>query len=716
MTLKFSVDNALIKARSHAKKGEIREAQILYHAILSNFPNNKRAMQGLVDLNKVKKQSGQNFLNKEIKNLLDLFNKGQFLIVLNQAHTLLKQYPQEFVIWNIFGAVYAKLKEYDKALIALKKVTELNPNYVDAHFNIGVVLNDQGKIQKAIDAYQKCISLFPNYPDAYINLGLALRAQGKIENSIETFLTVLTLKPDYAEAILNIGVSLKGIVFKKPNPNLQKVITTLLDKKTYVRPKDIINASLSLLKFESKLNKYLNLIEFSTSDFNHLAVIRDLSKLPLLLKLMSVCPISDVDIEKLLEKLRTKLLMSINASVHSFEELKFQSALALQCHTNEYIYNQSCDEKKVLGALEGLVKQALENNKKPSPQIILCLASYKSLNDYEWSNLLKATNETKDVFKRQIEEPRQETNLRKKIPLLKNITDKISTKVKGQYEVNPYPRWVNLKLRLKSASISQITSEIRLNIFDNRIKYVESPEILVAGCGTGQHSIGTATRFSGSKVLAVDLSLSSLAYAKRKTEELNVQNIDYMQADILDLRKLDRQFDIVESAGVIHHMDNPLIAWGILKDCLKSGGLMKIALYSELARKHIVEMRKEISRAGLGSNDLDMKSFRNMLFKSDKKHHKSILSSNDLYSMSTLKDLLFHVQEHRFTIIQIQKCLSDLGLKFCGFEADTTIISDFKLTNAENDDIYNLNKWHAYEQKNPKTFGQMYQFWCQKLS
>ena len=716
MTLKFSVDNTLIKAKSHAKKGEIREAQILYHAILSNFPNNKRAMQGLVDLNKVKKQSGQNFLNEEIKNLLDLFNKGQFLIVLNQAQILLKQYPQEFVIWNILGAVYAKLKEYDKALIALKKVIELNPNYVDAHFNIGVVLNDQGKIQKSIDAYQKCISLFPNYPDAYINLGLALRGQGKIENSIETFLTVLTLKPDYAEAIVNIGVSLKGIVFKKPNPNLQKVITTLLDKKTYVRPKDIINASLSLLKFESKLNKYLNLQEFSTSDFNHLAAIRDLSKLPLLLKLMSVCPISDVYIEKLLEKLRTKLLMSINASVHSFEELKFQSALALQCHINEYVYNQSRDEKKVLGALEGLVKQALENNKKPSAQIILCLASYKSLNDYEWSNLLKATNETKDVFIRQIEEPRQETNLRKKIPLLKNITDKISTKVRGQYEVNPYPRWVNLKLRLKSASISQITSEIRLNIFDNSIKYVESPEILVAGCGTGQHSIGTATRFSGSKVLAVDLSLSSLAYAKRKTEELNVQNIDYMQADILDLRKLDRQFDIVESAGVIHHMDNPLIAWGILKDCLKSGGLMKIALYSELARKHIVEMRKEINRAGLGSNDLDMKSFRNMLFKSDKKHHKSILSSNDLYSMSTLKDLLFHVQEHRFTIIQIQKCLSDLGLKFCGFEADSTIISNFKLTNAENDDLYNLNKWHAYEQKNPKTFGQMYQFWCQKLS
>ena len=48
--------------------------------------------------------------------------------------------------------------------------------------------------------------------------------------------------------------------------------------------------------------------------------------------------------------------------------------------------------------------------------------------------------------------------------------------------------------------------------------------------------------------------------------------------------------------------------------------------------------------------------------------------------MSTLKDLLFHVKEHRFTINQIQKSLSDLRLKFCGFEADTMTVSNFKLT------------------------------------
>jgi 2-polyprenyl-3-methyl-5-hydroxy-6-metoxy-1,4-benzoquinol methylase len=85
-----------------------------------------------------------------------------------------------------------------------------------------------------------------------------------------------------------------------------------------------------------------------------------------------------------------------------------------------------------------------------------------------------------------------------------------------------------------------------------------------------------------------------------------------MQADILDLGKLSRQFDIVESAGVLHHMDDPVAGWRVLTDCLKPGGLMKIGLYSELARQHIVEMRQEISKAGIG-----IKRCRNEVFQTN---------------------------------------------------------------------------------------------------
>ena len=63
---------------------------------------------------------------------------------------------------------------------------------------------------------------------------------------------------------------------------------------------------------------------------------------------MSVCPIADIDIEKLFKKLRTNLLLSINEIDNSPEVFKVQSSLALQCFTNEYIYEQSEDEEKAL--------------------------------------------------------------------------------------------------------------------------------------------------------------------------------------------------------------------------------------------------------------------------------------------------------------------------------------------------------------------------------
>ena len=67
--------------------------------------------------------------------------------------------------------------------------------------------------------------------------------------------------------------------------------------------------------------------------------------------------------------------------------------------------------------------------------------------------------------------------------------------MKKQYEASPYPRWVNLKLRFKPASVSNVISKIKLKTFDNKIRNVKAPDILIAGCGTGQQSIEIAINF-----------------------------------------------------------------------------------------------------------------------------------------------------------------------------------------------------------------------------
>ena len=62
----------------------------------------------------------------------------------------------------------------------------------------------------------------------------------------------------------------------------------------------------------------------------------------------------------------------------------------------------------------------------------------------------------------------------------------------------------------------------------------------------------------------------------------------------------------------------------------------------------------------------------------------------------------------------VQDCIDELELSFCGFE-NNQIISIFKNTYGTNSDLYDLNLWHQFEEKNPNIFAGMYQFWCQKL-
>jgi SAM-dependent methyltransferase len=265
-------------------------------------------------------------------------------------------------------------------------------------------------------------------------------------------------------------------------------------------------------------------------------------------------------------------------------------------------------------------------------------------------------------------------------------------------------------------SISAVAKNLELKLNDDTHVFSNRPDILVAGCGTGQHSLVTALRFSNCHVLAVDLSLSSLSHAIRKTQELGVSNIAYMQADILDLGNLNRQFDIVESVGVLHHMADPMEGWKVLVNCLKPNGLMKIGLYSELGRKSIVEARGIISTMGLDCGDDDIRKFREHVLNHEVGDRlERVAKMKDFFSISSCRDLLFHVQEHRFTLPQIKEALHALGLIFVGFESSNKGLKrKLKRHNPDPQAAYSLDAWHELESANPNTYRGLYQFWVQK--
>ena len=83
------------------------------------------------------------------------------------------------------------------------KALELEPDYAEAHNNLGITLKSQSKLDAAVAAYRKAVELKPDYAEAHSNLGNALVQQGKLDEAVAAYDEAIALQPDYATAHYN---------------------------------------------------------------------------------------------------------------------------------------------------------------------------------------------------------------------------------------------------------------------------------------------------------------------------------------------------------------------------------------------------------------------------------------------------------------------------------------------------------------------------------
>ena len=324
-------------------------------------------------------------------------------------------------------------------------------------------------------------------------------------------------------------------------------------------------------------------------------------------------------------------------------------------------------------------------------------------------------NAVNDLLTQQVRAPLEERRLRASVPALTVIDDAVSVQVRNQYEEDPYPQWVKAGPAPKPQSVDRyIHRTFPLAPFvelgkDGNI------DVLVAGCGTGQHAIQAASRFNGAQVLAIDLSLSSLCYAQRQTRALGLNAIQYAQADITRLPSINRTFDVIESVGVLHHLADPFAGWRGLLSMLRPGGVMMLGFYSEIGRRIFAPARDFIAERGYRSTADDIRRFRqDMLDCAEGTPLKNAASVRDFFSLSECRDFLFHVQEHRLTLPQIAAFLAENDLQFLGFETDPQTKRNYARQFPADAAMTDLAQWHRYETENPRAFLYMYIFWVQK--
>jgi SAM-dependent methyltransferase len=616
----------------------------------------------------------------------------------------------------------------DEAMAQYQQALALKPDLAEAHNNLGAAFHEQGRLDAAVAQYCRALAFNSDHADAYGNLGKALMEGGHFAQAL-TFIqrgieiqASENIKLLFIQCVRNLNRIPDEIDLR------QNLIRALSDP--WGRPIHLAKFSARLLKHGGATRTCINRVTsawpmrlpaqeiFSPTEF------AEICNDQLLLCFLTSTFVCDIELERFLTATRFTLLEAASAGgdSHQVEEnaLCFFCAVAQQCFINEYVFAHTDRELEKAHRLRTLLVEALSSGTSIPELWLVAIAAYFPLADLPVADMILPRLWSAPVaalVARQVWERQEERQLQASMPRLTVIEDGVSSLVKQQYEENPYPRWT------KASPVGQpVTIEAYL-----RRRFPLAPlrnvakksavEILVAGCGTGQHSIETARRFVGAQVLAVDLSVTSLCYAKRKTRELGLNNVEYAQADILQLPSIGRVFDLIEAIGSLHHLADQLAGWRLLLSILRLGGFMRLGLYSRKARQDINDARKFIAQRGYRPRAEDIRQFRQELIGfGDDTSTRPAIESEDFFTTSACRDLLFHVQEDQLTLPEIKAFLSQNRLEFLGFELASQALQHFRQRFPFDRAMIDLDLWHIFETENPSVFAGMYDFWIQKAS
>jgi SAM-dependent methyltransferase/Tfp pilus assembly protein PilF len=655
------------------------------------------------------------------------------------------------------GLAFAALGRAAEAAAQFTNAIALKGDYAEAHMSLGDALRDQGLMDEALASYKRAVALKPASAEVHNNIGAILLALGRSEEAIARCEHALSIKPDLFEAHTNlaklhqgagrivqaVGFAARALELRETIEAKTLFVRCVRDTKAagdvgrirglilrgltepWGRPDELAAVAISVVMRDDALRAAVScaaaawprqLPARDLLDPTLLSALRD----PLLQRLLEVTPVVDIALEQFLTGVRRAMLENALSAAPDdpcdATMLRFFCALARQCFVNEYIFFCSAEEASDARRLRDSLSNALESNAPISPLRPAAVAAYFPLYSLSAAAALEARtwpDGVNELLIQQIREPRTEQQIRASIPRLTAIDDDVSLKVREMYEENPYPRWIKVG---PTESPKPLDTFLRSRFPAVPLRDVErkaSLDILIAGCGTGRQALEMAQRFVGAKVLAVDLSLASLAYAKRKTQELGLDNVEYGHADILRLGQLDRSFDVIESSGVLHHLDDPWAGWRVLLSLLRPGGFMRVGLYSKLGRPGVIAGRALVAERGYRADTEGIQRFRQELITGNfgPPLGDLITKARDFFTTSELRDLVFHVREHRMTIPQIDGFLRENRLEFLGFELDMQVARRYRARFPDDAAMTNLEHWHAFEAEFPDIFYFTYQFW-----
>ena len=195
--------------------------------------------------------------------------------------------------------------------------------------------------------------------------------------------------------------------------------------------------------------------------------------------------------------------------------------------------------------------------------------------------------------------------------------------------------------------------------------YQPDMDILIAGCGTNQAATFAYTNRSA-KITAVDISQPSLDHQRYLKDKYALKNLELQLLPIEEVPSLGRDFDLIVSTGVLHHMADPDAGMRALAECLRNDGVIALMLYARYGRTGVELMQAIFRELGLRQDEESLSMVKEGIASLASTHplQSYLAIAPDLQYDAGLVDTFLHGRDRSYTVDDCRELVSSAGLVF----------------------------------------------------
>ncbi len=629
--------------------------------------------------------------------------------------------------------------DLEEAERTLRAIIRADPTHVGATHELGALLVQGGQHQLGISLLKRAISLDPS-PSRINDLGLAHVAASNIGEALNAFRDAVVMDPTYAEgfnslgrALLNVGQAEAGADALRRALHLDQHSGDAWSRFCAALREAAAPGANALLATEIAMGLSMpgphreHLVTFAigvvTADPALQAILRaaslgDMETVrahlfgqsverimsgELMPRLLAVGVLPSPPYETLFTELRRRFALDMQAGRFSasHDKLPFLCGLAHQCFLNGYVWDERLDESDAVSDLVQAVASEINRPTPTTPLRIAILAAYAPLATLPFADDIaeyaaeQASQELQDLARAQVVEPGREAALVAKVgapPPSENAA---------------CSRWVDAAA-VQPVALSAMLSLRFPDLRGAGLEGLDTPRVLVRGCGPGKDAIAWARNVEDASVVGVESNHAELGLALRKAQELGVSNASFVSSDPGD------GFDVVACPVVLAEDGDLISALRTTGDLARPGGWLHVGVQAEACRAHMESAREFARSGGYDASAVGVRACRRAYQDlSDDVEWKDVGRHFGLHTRAGCHELFFGGDRPYATISTLARALEANALEFVGFENENAI-AVYQRAFPRDAAARDLDAWAELEREEPDLFTPMYTFWARK--